>query len=314
MKKLATLLFAVLVMLSCIEKEKPKPMPHIPGDVTRQEIFIDADYKYQVFYNLETNLAISKNLKTDWDFSIDTENGTLQLNSAKFMQAAKTKASDLATVNSKAGLTFVPDHPSGFTQDLSIGNWEENVVYVLDRGYNSDGNLLGYAKIKLFRKEEKVFLEYAPLAQTEFKTLEITKNQGFDAMYISIENGEVSIAPPTNQWHLCFTQYTHIYEDEVPYLVTGVLINTKNTLAQEFSDSSFAAIKLAQAQNLAYSDSASIIGFDWKMYSFETSSFTTDTKRNFVVQTDNKYYKLHFLDFYTEDGLKGNFYFEYQKL
>ena len=297
MNRIISLLILAIVSVSCFEKETPRPMPHIPGDVTRDQVFIDADYKYQVFYNLRTGIATGRNLKTDWDFAINENQ--ICLNTSKFMTAAKTNESDINMVSSKVGFTFLPDKPSGYLKDLSIGKWEENKVYILDRGYDALGKQLGFAKIKVFTKEGKVFLEYALLANKEAKILEISPKIGLHSTYISIEKGEVSIAPEIDQWHLCFTQYTHVYEDGTPYLVTGVLINRENTNAVEFSDTSFQNINLSEAKNLIYLDSANVIGFDWKVYSFETSSFSTDSERNYLLKINSEYYKLHFLDFYT---------------
>ena len=57
------------------------------------------------------------------------------------------------------------------------------------------------------------------------------------------------------------------------------------------------------------------IGYDWKIFDFENGKYIIDVQRVFIVKsTEGFYYKLRFIDFYNQDGLKGYPKFEFQKL
>lgn len=307
-------LISFLFFSSCVEKETPKPVAHISGEVTRDEIFIGTDYKKQIFYNLETGVETAENLKTIWDFAVSNTGNHIKLNSSKMMTASKTVFTELKDLTSVESYDLLADHPSEYIDTMSIGNWAENKVYLIDRGYNSVGEHLGYAKIKTYKDGSKRMLNYALLDGEGEQTIELIKDDLYSYSYISIDNGQVNIAPEDEQWHVCFTQYTHLFDPEMPYLVTGVLTNPANTRARAYSDSAFAHIDLETAKRVELTDSSDAIGYDWKTYSFNTGDFVVHTDKNYVLKIRNDYYKLHFIDFYTSEGLKGNFHIEYQKL
>ena len=57
------------------------------------------------------------------------------------------------------------------------------------------------------------------------------------------------------------------------------------------------------------------IGYDWKTYDFNSSTFTVRDNINYIIKSQTgQYYKLRFLDFYSDQGEKGTPIFEYQKL
>ena len=48
---------------------------------------------------------------------------------------------------------------------------------------------------------------------------------------------------------------------------------------------------------------------------FNTNAYSVNPKMNYILKVaDGFYYKLHFLDFYNDQGIKGYPKFEFQKL
>lgn len=314
MKKLFFPIVLLLVLASCEEVETPKAQPHVPGNVTRDEVFITSDYKNQVFYDLVNGRAASKNEKVAWDFAISFSEDRFHLNSSTYTQIADTKTENWEDVTKASDYTFEFDHHSQDISKIAVGKWKENNIYLIDRGFDVIGKPRGIFKFKLQNtSENEVIITYGTLSGKQ-ETISVKNTEDHRLEYISFDSkSQLLIAPEDNSWHLCFTQYTHIIEEETPYLVTGIVLN-HGVISTEFSDSLFANISLEQAKGLDYSEDASVIGYDWKTYSYDQGSFSVNPERNYVLKIDNDYYKLHFLDFYNSSGEKGNFLFEYQKL
>ncbi len=69
------------------------------------------------------------------------------------------------------------------------------------------------------------------------------------------------------------------------------------------------------AETLTSSPAVNILGHNWKTYSFDTGSFIIHSEISSVLRlADGTFYKLRFLDFYTQTGEKGAPMVEYQRL
>ena len=80
-------------------------------------------------------------------------------------------------------------------------------------------------------------------------------------------------------------------------------------------DFTFVEIDKSIAEGLTYSSYADVIGYDWNFFDFGTSSFIINSDLIYVIKNQNGYYfKLHFVDFYNDSGLKGYPKFEFQQL
>ena len=73
----------------------------------------------------------------------------------------------------------------------------------------------------------------------------------------------------------------------------------------------FTSVTLADTLNNPLSTDEDVIGYDWKTYSFETSEYTINTNFVYIVQTRSGYFfKLHFIDYYDDQGQRGSPKFE----
>jgi hypothetical protein len=149
-------------------------------------------------------------------------------------------------------------------------------------------------------------------------------------MYFSFDNGGkmVDMSPPNDQWDFVITRYVHIFYGEPVgsptrnYQVNGGLLNKWNNFSGAACIMNttpgyvpFDQMTAAAADLLTYSNSADVIGYDWKIYDFNTNSYIISTDQYYVLKDkDGFYYKLRFLDFYDDLGNRGSITFDYQRL
>jgi hypothetical protein len=312
-------LLALALLSGCLREELPVP-PFERGEALEARVSLQADYRDQVWYDLSSQSVVSVNAKTAWDlgFSCADSSGSIWLNSSLGMEAAPAGTSDFGAVRSASGLRFRTDHPSGHPDSLALRNALQGGVYVINRGYDAAGNLLGYRKVQFSAPSEGVYrIRYARLDGSEERVAEIAKDSRYTFRAYSLATHEVrEIEPPRDAYDLCFTQYQHIfYGPYQPYLVTGVLINPWRTQVAEDSLRGFEALSAAALNSADWSRARDAIGYDWKSFSLQTNQFTVYPQKVYLIRDGEGFvYKLHFLDFYDENGQKGSPLFRFQRL
>lgn len=322
MKAVLVCLGCLLFMSSCLKKELPVA-PHDPGNVLTATVNMDADYKWQVYFNLQTNTIVGKNLKTIWDIGLETSKDGFHvvLNTSKSMFALNTGKQQFSAVSFTDTNGFSAkkhwDNPDGNVDSTAFGDWRSaNDVFIVDRGFNEKGQSLGWTKIQLLSVTDSSFqVRYGALNGSTDTTLTVAKDSTYNFAFLSFDNGIVQVEPPKAAWDLVFTQYTHIYTDlgNMPYLVTGCLLNRYNTLAAADSVSGFAAISYNSLGNYTLTPAINTIGFLWK--TFNGSTYTVNVNHSYIIKDQKGYfYRLHFIDFYDNTGVKGNPKWEYQQL
>ncbi len=326
MKQLWYSALALLFFASCYKEELPVA-PYEAGDVLTAEIEMEEDYKWQVYFDLKTNKMVGKNLKTEWDLAFETTpNGyAVILNSAKSMFAYNTLSTNFSEtfkISDYSG-SRKWDNPNGNLDATAIGDWRNNNhVYLIDRGYNEQGQQLGFRKIQLLQVDgEKYIIKVAALNGENEVTYTVNKNAGYNFTFVSFNNDKaesIQVEPAKNTWDLAFTQYTYIFynsEPPTPYLVTGCLLNRYNTVAVADTTIAFENIDLEYAINKTYTNNIDAIGYNWKEYDFDANSYLVYSNINYIIKdAEGSYYKLHFIDFYNRQGKKGYPTFEFQRL
>lgn len=312
---------SICFLISSCTKEELPVLPHNAGNVTTSTVNLEANYKWQVFYNLKTNTVVSQNLKTAWDlgFENNTEGYHLILNTSKVMMASNTHVTSFEEIKDTAGFYSHRkwDAPGGDMDSTAIGDWRgTNPVYIIDRGYSETGAHQGFRKIQLLQADAaKYVIRIANMNGSGDQTLEIKKDNDYNFMFLSFTNNQlVTIEPPKDKWDLVFTQYTHIFYNPVmPYLVTGCLLNRYHTQAAKDQTTDFLSITYNRALSYTLYPDINTIGYDWKTYTNDT--YITNSDFNYIIRTsEGVYYKLHFIDFFNSSGAKGNPKWEYQEL
>lgn len=314
-------LLSVLTFVACEPEEQPIPAVHKPGDLVTQSINLETDYRYQKFYSLEDTAVVSENLKTIWDlgFESGSQGWRVKLNIANAMQAAKV-SEGLTEKSNVSNVEWWWDEPTGNWDSTAIGDWKTyDGVYLIDRGYNPNGTHRGYVKLKMLSNDEQTFsFKWSANSSEDVNEVTINKQEGVNLTCFSFtDNQVVQVEPEQNSWDLVFTQYLHIFRDEDEpqiYLVTGVLGNLHTTEFALDTAASFENIDLAYAEGLEYSKDMKTIGYHWKDYNYDAGSFIILYHKNYLIKRGNDYYKMKFIDFYNDQGEKGNPTFELQKL
>jgi len=322
MKKL-NIIYVFIFLLGCEQNEIPIKQ-HSSGNITSKQINMGSSYSQQIFYNLNDNTVITENEKTDWDlaFESSSEGWNIIINSSTFSQLAELSDINFNDHISVNNLNWRYDNPLGIRDETAFGDYRnKNSVYILDRGYKLNGNNRGYKKIIIDSiNNTSYYIKYANLDNTSMQNLEIKKDNTYNFQYISLDNDEtINIEPKKENWDLLFTQYTHLFLDneETPaYLVTGVLTNyLNNIMVATDTINTFKDIELNMIDQYNFTNEQNEIGYNWKLYNFTSQSYIVKADITYIISDiDGRYFKLHFIDFYNDNGEKGNPKFEIQKL
>lgn len=316
-KSSVVLLMLLSVITSSCLKEEIAVAKHLPGDIQTNEIALGQDYRNQLYFSLGRNEVVKSNLKTDWDLAFESVGNHIVLNTGKGMAVHRSELS-IESITSEADLDWNWDAHSGDLDETAFGNWWENdFVYVVDRGYAWDGTHQGYAKIKIVSYTEDVYeIMYAVNLNTAPISLFMERSLTEQFVYFKFEEGKVVIAPNDKDYDLIFTQYTHLFTDPLtPYLVTGICLNRGFTSVARLDEKAFAEINLEDVEGLTFGYDLDEIGYDWKYYSLEDGVFTTNSDQHYVVKSQKGvFYKLRIMGFYNSEGLKGYPSIEFQAL
>jgi len=308
----------VFVFVSCMKEEIPVPA-HEAGDVSESTIELGTDYRYQAYYDFETDAFVGQHEKIVWDlgFEASVTGNRIVLNTGKSMSASRTAPGIAFTdVVDTVGANWEYDASSGKLDSTAIGDWQTySGVYIFDRGYSHDGTHQGFRKAEFtLLNTDEYEIHYANLDGSDEHTYVIEKDVEYNFTFFSFEtNAVVSVQPPKEDWDIVFGQYAHMFEPTFPYLVTGVLSNRNKVEVAEVFDKAFADINFADVSEYLFSSDINIIGYDWKV--FTGGIYETDPSKNYIVKsTEGLYFKIHFVDFYNDLGDKGNPKFEVVQL
>lgn len=313
------LLFLLIPVLgACFKKEIPVDKP--VSDATTSQVVIGSDYANQIYYDLETNSIIRQNNREVWDLAFEAgDNGFhVLLNSSKVMAAAISSQTDIAALTSDAGLTYTWDYHTGNLDSTVLKDWQTSgKVYAIDLGSSLTGANLGKRKLKIISVSDTEYqIQFSNLNSTTFQTYTVPKSSTTGFTYFSMTGGGslIDLEPNKETWDLLFTNYCHVFDEHTPYSVVGILSNRYGVKVQEVSIP-FADLKYSDIVETSFENRINVIGYDWKTYDFDTGNYMISSNRTFVVKTINgRYFKMRFIDFYDDNGVKGAPKFELQEL
>lgn len=271
------------------------------------------DYDQQFFYDLGTDAVVSSNHREAWDIAISTDAPhKLIMNSSKLMKAVATNESSVTGTINVAGLDAWPDHQGLEADSLVMKDWQSGIVYYVDRGTSVGLSNLGKVLIQLeLLADDRVLIYHAAIGQpSESDT--ITLDNAYSYAYFSFDNGgqQVSIEPEKGTWDLLFSQYTYMFyldtEGKIPYSVNGILLNPYNVTVAVDTSIGFDSLTAADIDIFEFTDQRDVIGYEWKYYDFDAGAYEAVDSINFIVKdTDDHYFKLKFVAFENEQGVKG---------
>jgi len=318
--------FCLLAFLYGCERPEKPIKPYDRGGVITNTVSMGNSYSTHIFFNLDSNKIVKTINRMDWDIAFDckTDEHIILLNNGRGVYAASTGKTNFADVTDTNGFKFQWGQPSLNLDSLALGKWWLNApeIFILNMGMDNTGLPIGFIKCKPeLQNDKSLKITWCKLDETNTQTQIIPKNDIFNFNYFSLLNNKIiEIEPPKDNWDLWFTQYTKlVYSSDFKitqnYQLTGVLVNNfriyiANDFIKPYID--------INSNDLASHNFYKIrdgIGYDWKAFNFSTNAYSVNPKMNYIIKVSNGfYYKLHFLDFYNDQGVKGYPKFEYQKL
>ena len=329
MRYLTIICVCLLSLHSCFEEEQ-MVAPHEQGDMENGQAAMGVDYRYQVYYDLHDNIEASSNLVSEFDLSFESSGGgwLIRLNTSMFMLAGNSGDTTFSAALKAADLEMKFDKSDGNPDSTAIGEWyvatndspwSHREVYLIDRGIDEKDKPQGFKKVQFDMTGENFLMRYANNDNSGDTTVLISRDPAMDRVFYSFDNGMVDIAPFPDQWSLLFTKYTTmLVTDEgenYPYIVNGVLLNPNVVSVVMDTIHSFENITRDNIVGLGLTNQSDVIGYDWKYYNFDDGVYTIEPDHNYVIRDrDGFFYKLRFIDFYSDLGEKGYPTFEFVRL
>lgn len=326
-----TFFLVVVGLFSCEKEEAPiKPFDKGTTKVVSINTGVNGDYSKQIFYDLNANEIVKTIDRTIWDLGFEsTPSGVnVTLNSASKMLAAVTAYSDFYGFTSLFGMTldYKWDHSSGLADSLSLKDWlsnglPTNKVFIIDRGENPDASARGLKKLQILSSSTTDYvIKYANINGTDEHTFTIPKDGTKNNTCFSFDNGGsiVDVEPNKNDWDVTFTQYTYSFYVSNPplaYSVNGTLLNRSVCSGVKVFDKNFEDITIDDVPGYTLNDTLDVVGYDWKYFDIDASVYSIYDFKNYILKGRlGNYYKLRFIDFYDDQGIKGTPKFEIEKL
>jgi hypothetical protein len=329
MRYLSIILLLLFSLQSCFKEEEMIP-PHEQGDLEEGQAALGAYYENQVYFDLYDNEEVSSSSIYAYDLSFESATGgwIIRLNSAQFMLAGNSHDTVFSAVLNMDDLDMLFDKSDGNPDSTAIGAWyeisEDSVwsnrhVYLVDLGSDREGNSLGQKKVQFDILGDDFLMRSANVDNSGDTLVLIGRDPAMDQVYYSFEKGMVDIAPLPERWSLLFSKYTTMLVtdegEDYPYLVVGVLLNPNGVAAALDTIHDFLDMTRDDITDLNFTTQADVIGYDWKYYDFDAGVYTIVPDMNYVIRDRNGFfYKLRFVDFYSDEGVKGYPTFEFVRL
>ncbi len=222
------------------------------------------------------------------------------------------------------------DDPSGDLSKTAIAEVsaiaDDNLVYIVNRGKNPDGSPRGWMKVRVLRSSDGYTLQYAEINATSFKELSVPKNDAYDFIPVSFDNGIISSVPEKNDWDFVFTVFTSLLPVDanisIPYAIRDyVLINANRVevaAVEITSEVTYEDFAIGGLGSLDFSTELTAIGSGWRNIAQPNTNVETGVKDDIfyiIKDTDGNYYKLRFTRLVdAQTGERGNPQFQYDLL
>lgn len=332
MRKSWIYIFIIILFNSCFQEDDPVPPYESPDGVTTSVAEIGPEYQYQLFYDLGTNTFVKSIDRETWDLAFQCGSGHFVfLNSSKLMKVGHTGLTDWNAVDASTPVEWRYDRSEGWEDSTAIGNWgtkndndvvSDNFVYVIDRGLSTLGADFGKRKFQILSlTNDEYSIRFSNLDGSGERTMSFSKDNNYNYVFIALQgNGSIiEVEPPKSEWDLQFTQYTTKVEQTGTgivenYLVNGVLLNPYIVSAAREFTKEFTEINYTDLSNYAFSTQRDIIGYEWKDYDFDLSTYIIYADKVYLVRdVEGSFYKLRFVSFTNDQGIRGYPTFEVAK-
>ncbi|MBK9194158.1 MAG: HmuY family protein [Flavobacteriales bacterium] len=302
-----------MLLSGCLKDELPVPA-RPGGEVVTGQACLGSDYGDQLWYDIGTNSVVTSNSKMDWDlaFECGVDGWRVRLNTSRFMRALATSSTDITQPLDTTGFgtQWRVDHNTGSPDSTAIDDWRiDEPVYALELGFSEIGLPMGVRQLHVTSVDASGYtFEIAQMNGSNVQSFTIAKDPSRSYVHFKISSGQpVTIAPPKGSYDLAFTQYTfQFYEPYTAYLVTGAVNAFSGMRVTEVVNADFDAVNLSDTLAHPFSMDDDAIGYEWKEYDFDLGVYVMHPERVFIVHdAEGLFHKIHFVDFYNDQGERG---------
>ncbi len=323
-------LFIVLSFQACEKPEALYPAPVASKGLQIKSFAMGENYENQLFFNFGSQL-LSSSAHGSWHigFSSFGEKPHIIINGGlnAYVTVTHFSTTNFASINNKDHIKSAIwrfDDPSGSPDSLAFGpcyseqlpSGEYSVksgLFVMDLGSNIPDSIR-YVKIVLksilggaYHFQWGYLSDAAPR-----KLVQVKINPDYNYSYYNFHQDAIVLNEPvpSKDWDIVFTTYKDAVPDNqgviYPYVIRGVLINPRNVTVAEVNGVNFNDISLAMAEQTPFTKILDEIGYDWKSYDQTAERYTIVPNKNYLIKNaDGNIFKLRFLDFYNDQGIKG---------
>ncbi len=313
MKQLSTLLLAGLIAITTYAQ-------------TTVDVITGENYVNDAYYSLR-NGTIAESNRINWDIAFTTSRYDVNILCNNGAQAElytyyNGDISDWSHIDTSGLSTWKPMYNSiddfndgAFLQNIDTSNQFDygwgvynmlNHYIVGDSFYIIKTAANDYKKLCIIEKDPNEGantwkFKYANIDGSEEQTitLEADSYASQNFIYYSIsENAIVNKEPDSDEWDLQFTRY---FDYNIPYYVSGVLLNSSRVSVQQVDGVNQASYN-DYSEDL-FTDTLSVIGYDWKVFNMGTMTYDLNDNRVFFVKVmenngmDSTYWKMYFTGF-----------------
>ena len=320
-------LIATAFFTACEKPEKLYPQPKTSLGVQSQIFAMGENYANQLWFDFATQKT-ETNAFGLWHmgFSCDPSQPRVSINggiSASFGVARFAGSSfGKITADSIKKVQWHFDNPNGDPDSSAFPQafvkngtqWEVNdYTYVIDLGDKiKDSTRYVQLKFNGCKPGQSYDFEYKNLEPNGFlrkQTITVNRDKNF-VYYQFLAHRIVDNEPCNNdQWDILFTTYKESVPDAngvpYPYVIRGVLINSKKVSVAQLDKVDFNTIDKAYASAVVYGKKQDEIGYDWKQYDQTAERYTMVPNRVYLIKTTDAIIKMKFVDFYNDQGVKG---------
>ena len=320
-------LIATAFFTACEKPEKLYPQPKTSLGVQSQIFAMGENYANQLWFDFATQKT-ETNAFGIWHmgFSCDPSQPRVSINggiSASFGVARFAGSSfGKITADSIKKVQWHFDNPNGDPDSSAFPQafvkngtqWEVNdYTYVIDLGDKiKDSTRYVQLKFNGCKPGQSYDFGYKNLEPNGFlrkQTITVNRDKNF-VYYQFLAHRIVDNEPFNNdQWDILFTTYKESVPDAngvpYPYVIRGVLINSKKVSVAQLDKVDFNTIDKAYASAVVDSKKQDEIGYDWKQYDQTAERYTMVPNRVYLIKTTDAIIKMKFVDFYNDQGVKG---------
>jgi hypothetical protein len=319
--------FLSFLLASCEKEEKPIELPPKPAEVKLLSVDMGKDYSTQIFVDISNGKTTSIDNRS-WDLAFDASASGVSIyqNSGKNILIGSTGSRALQPYPN-LNTIWRWDPASGDQDSLVLNGCLDHQGQITDSVYLVRiGSAPPFCQFKIKTiSSDAYLLLVSDLANTWVKETVVPKDPTKNQVYFTFDNGGAYLnpEPPKDSWHICFLRYRWIYYEFNPpllYLVSGAFVNQHLVTAVKDSVLDFYSITKADCAPKTFLSRRDAIGYDWK-----SPDLSNTSKVKYTIRKDYYYFirektagerlfKLRFLDFYDNQGVKGTPKFESQQL